>query len=425
MLVLNVGDALEVQRARAPHHADDRVALREQELGQVRAVLAGDAGDQCPLCHRGNASRPARRAPRQRLQCRRADGVHGLVPARRRRRGLRRGGQMGRCAGRPRAGHVRTVAGAGPVDRSLPGLAIDAARSHRRGARSTTALAGADLVVVENLCSLPLNPPAAAGGGRGLRRPPRGAASPRPPVAAAAPGPPAAPARRPGMGARHHQRAQPAELADRGISATTIYNAFDPDPAARRPRATPCRPRRATTAHQLLLQPTRALARKNIAGRHRARPRPSAAPIGCSVPAEDGYGPELERLVGRARCPVVLGPPAGRLLHRRCLRRLRRRPAALALGGVRQPVGGVGDPPPPAGHRPLPGGSRAGGLRLPLVRRGRSRAAGALAARSRTTALIAHNHRVAAEHFNLADLPGRLSAGPAPASPACPRVTLR
>ena len=35
-----------------PDHADDLVALVEQELGQVGAVLAGDAGDQCPFRHR-------------------------------------------------------------------------------------------------------------------------------------------------------------------------------------------------------------------------------------------------------------------------------------------------------------------------------------------------------------------------------------
>ena len=51
--VLDVRDALEVQRARAPDHTDDGVPLVEEELGQVRPVLAGDAGDQCPLGHRG------------------------------------------------------------------------------------------------------------------------------------------------------------------------------------------------------------------------------------------------------------------------------------------------------------------------------------------------------------------------------------
>ena len=47
--VLQVGDALEVRGALAAHHADHLVALVEQQLGQVRAVLAGDAGDQGAL----------------------------------------------------------------------------------------------------------------------------------------------------------------------------------------------------------------------------------------------------------------------------------------------------------------------------------------------------------------------------------------
>ena len=33
----------------AAHHADDLVALVEQELGEVGAVLAGDAGDERAL----------------------------------------------------------------------------------------------------------------------------------------------------------------------------------------------------------------------------------------------------------------------------------------------------------------------------------------------------------------------------------------
>src|SRR5580704_10060352 len=61
-----------------------------------------------------------------------------------------------------RLGHrVTTVAGDGPVDHLLPGLAIGAAEPPApRDVEA--ALAGADLVVVENLCSLPLNPAAAA-----------------------------------------------------------------------------------------------------------------------------------------------------------------------------------------------------------------------------------------------------------------------
>ncbi len=56
---------------------------------------------------------------------------------------------------------VQTVAGSGSADRLIPGLAIDAPEAPSR-AELADALADADLVVVENLCSLPLNPPAAA-----------------------------------------------------------------------------------------------------------------------------------------------------------------------------------------------------------------------------------------------------------------------
>ena len=59
-------------------------------------------------------------------------------------------------------------------------------------------------------------------------------------------------------------------------------------------------------------QPTRALERKNIAGGIRL-----AAAVGGTYwllgPAEDGYGPELDRLVADAPCPVLLGPGAAGL----------------------------------------------------------------------------------------------------------------
>ncbi len=179
---------------------------------------------------------------------------------------------------------------------------------------------GADLVIVENLCSLPLNPPAAAV------------------VAGACRGRPAV--------LHHHdlpwQRAHLAhhppppddpawahvtindlsrtELAARGIAATTVYNTFDPDP--RRGRATLTRDalgRRRTT--RLLLQPTRALARKNVGGAI-ALAEAVDGTYWLLGPAEDGYGPELERLVAGARCPVLLGAPDVGLHRRRRLRRM-------------------------------------------------------------------------------------------------------
>jgi glycosyltransferase involved in cell wall biosynthesis len=59
---------------------------------------------------------------------------------------------------------------------------------------------------------------------------------------------------------------------------------------------------------RLVLQPTRAIPRKNVAGGIEV-----ATDLGAVYwllgPAEDGYGPELEQLVGAAPCPVVRGWP--------------------------------------------------------------------------------------------------------------------
>ena len=53
-----------------------------------------------------------------------------------------------------------TVAGEGPVDRLVPGLGIDQLDGPDPEVFAA-AVAGADLVVVENLCTIPLNLPAA------------------------------------------------------------------------------------------------------------------------------------------------------------------------------------------------------------------------------------------------------------------------
>ena len=55
-----------------------------------------------------------------------------------------------------------TVAGAGRADRLLPGLAMDAPPGPDLAGQLAGALAGPDLVVVENICSLPRNPAATA-----------------------------------------------------------------------------------------------------------------------------------------------------------------------------------------------------------------------------------------------------------------------
>ena len=338
--------------------------------------MSGDAGDQCSLGHRratildraqGSASgrRPSvRRVPDAALVSFRLGGRDGVSIE-----SAKWAAALGLLGWR-----VRTVAGAGPVDTKLEGLAIDAPVAPSRR-EVDEALAPFDLVIVENLCSLPLNPAAAAV------------------VAAACAGRPAI--------LHHHdlawQRPQLAhlppppddpawahvtindlsrrQLAARGMAATTIYNRFDPDPPAG-DREGVRRALGVAAGTRLLLQPTRALARKNVAAGLAL-----TAAVGGTYwllgPAEDGYGPELDRLVEGAACPVLLGADGpdgaertgrGGVDDRRCLRRLRCRPVAVDLGRLREPGARVGHPPPAPGHRAVPGGLRVGRLRLPVVR---------------------------------------------------------
>ncbi len=302
---------------------------------------------------------------------------------------------------------VRTVAGSGPVDALLPGLAIGAPEPPTR-AEVQDALAGADLVVVENLCSLPLNPPAAAL------------------VAAACAGRPTLlhhhdlPWQRPHLA---HLPPPPVdsawahvtinelsrrELATHGIDATTIYNAFDPDPPPGDRAATRAAMGAGDGSPPLLLQPTRALPRKNVAGAIAL-----AEAVGGTYwllgPAEDGYRPELDRLVRRARCRVLLGPPAGGCTIA---------DAYAACDAVLLPSTweGFGNPsvesatyrrPLAIGPYPVAAELAVFGFRwfdaadpVPLARW----------LRHPDAALLEHNRRIATEHFNVADLPCRLAS---------------
>ena len=405
--VLNVGDALEVERARTADHADDLVALLEEEFGQIRTILPGHPGDQCPLRHwsatladvQGDGTNG------EGLQC---AGVPTAALL-----SFRLGGSDGVSieaakwadALRQLGWDLLTVAGAGPVDVLLEGLAIDAPTPPTRR-ELDDALAPADLVVIENLCSLPLNPPAAAV------------------AAAVCAGRPAVlhhhdlPWQRPHLAHLPPPPDDPSwphvtinqlsrrELAAHGITATTIYNSFDPDPGGRpgrRPRPRSAWPR--TT--RLLLQPTRALARKNIAGGIGL-----AAAVGGTYwllgPAEDGYGPELDRLVADAPCPVLLGPGAAGLTIAEAY-------AACDVVVLPSTWEGFGNPslesathrrPLAIGPYPVARELAAFGFRWfdsavpdPLDEW--------LAHPDAT--LLAHNHQVAATSFNVADLPSRLA----------------
>lgn len=202
-------------------------------------------------------------------------------------------------------GHdVVAVAGEGPVERTLPGLAIGAA-TPPSVAQLDHALADADLVIVENLLSLPLNPGALEVCAEVLRD--------RPAILhhhdlpwqrahlAHLGGPRDAPRWRHVTINERSRR----ELAERGIEATTIYNAFDCDPPLGDRAKT--RARLDVTGERLVLFPSRAIARKNIAGALEL-----AGALGAVLwllgPPEDGYDDELAALLDASGVEVRRGP---------------------------------------------------------------------------------------------------------------------
>jgi glycosyltransferase involved in cell wall biosynthesis len=216
---------------------------------------------------------------------------------------------------------TRRVAGAiedagEPGDIVIPSLAIDADEPVEEEAIAR-AVEGTDLLIVDNMCSLPLN-----------------AAAARAVTAVAA-------RHRGRVILRHHdlpwQRRRLAsfeaefppridgalhatvnlrsrrELEARGYKGTvTVHNYFDLDP--------PPGARDATRTsfgfaddEFVCFQPARAIERKNVPGGLRFAQRlHELAPdltlrYWLSGPAEDGYAPTLERLIKRATVPVTLG----------------------------------------------------------------------------------------------------------------------
>jgi glycosyltransferase involved in cell wall biosynthesis len=205
-------------------------------------------------------------------------------------------------------GHsVRTVAGEGVADVVIPSLAINATSSTSIK-ELEDALHGADLVIVENLASLPLNLDArdvlyhVLKGRRALfhhhdlpwQRP----------HLAHLEGPRAGPF-------WHHvtiNELSRRELLERGIDAVTMMNSFDCEP--RRGRRDSTRLSLEVDARSLVVMPTRALARKNIEGAL-AMCEALDAVFWLLGPAEDGYESMLEELIRCANVDVRRGLPEG------------------------------------------------------------------------------------------------------------------
>jgi glycosyltransferase involved in cell wall biosynthesis len=205
-------------------------------------------------------------------------------------------------------GHeVATVAGEGPVDVVVPGLAIDATGPPSFD-ELANALGDAELVIVENLASLPLNVAAREVLYRVLDR--RKALFHHHDLAW----------QRDNLshldGPRdqdnwHHvtiNEVSRHQLRDRGIDAVTIMNTFDCDPVLGNRSA--ARAALGVRDEIVALVPTRAIARKNIEGALELCRRLGAT-LWLLGPTEDGYGPELERLIERAETKVLRGMSPG------------------------------------------------------------------------------------------------------------------
>jgi glycosyltransferase involved in cell wall biosynthesis len=207
--------------------------------------------------------------------------------------------------------HVTTLAGEGSADVVMSELAIGATAAPSFDDVSRN-VKDADLVVVENFVSLPLNVAArdvlyeVLDGRRALFR--------------------------------HHdlawQREQwrhedaprdqanwrhvtindisRRELQERGVRATTIRNSFDCDPPSGQRADT--REALGTTNECLVIMPSRAIPRKNIEGAF-ALCEELDAVLWLLGPAEDGYGPTLEALMEHAPLRVLRGLPEGFDVH--------------------------------------------------------------------------------------------------------------
>jgi mannosylglucosylglycerate synthase len=219
---------------------------------------------------------------------------------------------------------VRRVAGevdgaAGPDDVVMPGLALAGSTPAPEIDDLRAALDGSDLVVAENICSLPMNLDASLAVAGALARHPGRVVLHHHDL----------PWQRAAF--REHERVLPPhiegalhvtinhrsrrELEARGITpVATIHNRFDLDSEPPTACRAPVRAALGFADHDLvLLQPARAIERKNVPGGVRyATELQRLLPerrvrYWLSGPAEDGYEGTLARVLERSTVPTTVG----------------------------------------------------------------------------------------------------------------------
>ncbi len=203
---------------------------------------------------------------------------------------------------------VVTVAGDGSPDRLVPGIGLDRAVPPDRTALDA-ALDGCELFVAENICSLPVNPAASAAvaealAGRCAIVHHHDLACERPQLRHLWPPPDS----QSWLHVCINEGAVDA-LASVGIEAVLVRNCFDADPPVG-DRDSCRRALGVAPQERLVLQPTRAIARKNIPGGI-GLARSLGATYWLLGAAEDGYDRQLESHLAGAAGRVLRGAPHG------------------------------------------------------------------------------------------------------------------
>ena len=197
---------------------------------------------------------------------------------------------------------MRTLAGEGDADVVLPGLAMEAGEPPPADDLEQ-ALGESDLVVVDNLCSLPLNRPAAELVARLLRG--RRALLHHHDLPwhrrdlAGSPPPPDHPS---WLHVTVNDLSR-RQLAEHGIEATTVYNVFDTEEPPGDRDATR-RKLGVSADRRLVLHPVRAVPRKGVPAAV-ALAEALDATYWLTGDAEEGYEEELGEILARSRVPVL------------------------------------------------------------------------------------------------------------------------